>query len=85
MGLDLQHETKIKDLQEREKNPLPSKPVEPVKEEAVAAPVAPQDAEKTMQEEVSASSEEKERTPSPPLKVDPNESEAMKDLKAKLK
>ena len=75
----------MKELQENEKNaPLP-KQADPVKEEAVATPFLPQDADKTVQEEASSSLEEKERTPSPPLKVDSNESEAMKELKQKLK
>ena len=59
--------------------------MDPVKEEAIATAVPSKDAEKAVLEEASSSLEEKERTPSPTLKVDPSESEAMKDLKAKLK
>ena len=62
-----------------------SKPVEVAKSEPPpVSPVVP-DPEKPNQEEATTSRDEKERTPSPPLKVDPNESEAMKELKAKLK
>jgi len=78
-------ESKLKELQESERNAQTSKQVDPVKEEALATAVPSKDAEKTVLEEASSSLEEKERTPSPPLKVDPSESEAMKDLKAKLK
>ena len=75
----------MKELQESERNASSSKQVDAVKEEAVAASFLPEDTEKTVQEEASSSLEEQERTPSPPLKVDLNESEAMKELKAKLK
>lgn len=59
--------------------------MEPAKEEAVATTIAAKDSDKTAQEEASVSKDEKERTPSPLLKADPNESEVVKELKVKLK
>ncbi len=59
------------------------KVAEPAKEEM--PPLQVTEPENPTQEEAAPSKEEKERTPSPPLKTEVNESEALKELKAKLK
>ena len=82
-----QLEVKIKEMQEREKNQQQASAKASGSETAKDETSTPQlpilDTEKGGQEEASAL--EKERTPSPPLKGEANESETVKELKTKLK
>ncbi|XP_065054662.1 E3 ubiquitin-protein ligase Bre1-like [Rhopilema esculentum] len=80
-------EVKIKEIQEREKNQQQASAKASGSETAkdgTSTPLLPVlDTEKGGQDEASAL--EKERTPSPPLKGEANESETVKELKTKLK
>ena len=59
------------------------KAIDPPKEEAAAVPS--EDPKSSSQDESPGAKDDEERTPSPSLKVEANESEMLKELKAKLK
>lgn len=76
-------DNKLKEHQEREKQALAVKAIDPPKEEAAAVPS--EDPKSSSQDESPGAKDDEERTPSPSLKVEANESEMLKELKAKLK
>eukprot|EP00794_Sanderia_malayensis_P013718 gene13718-15148_t len=77
-------DARLKGYQEREKNTTQTveKP-EPEKEESSYIQVT--DSVKPNQQEAIVAGEDLERTPSPPLKVEPQENDIVKELKTKLK